>query len=131
MPLVTATGHRFNRLSLPFTLALLLHTIFISCDFVLSFRIIAILFLPHKKVCMMLLVFVNCRHLYFTRVALGYQYNIGISQHFLLHDTYRLSRYAFDVPISYKPTDSRTVRQVSRQHLAYIPGPTRAQIALL
>ena len=56
-----------------------------------------------------------------------YQYNIGITKRFLLRDTYRLSQ--FDVPISYKPTDSRTVRYMSRQRLTYIPEPARAQIA--
>ena len=58
-----------------------------------------------------------------------YQYNIGITHHFLLRDTNRLSQCAFDLPILIKPTDSRTVRYMSRQRLAYIPEPARAQIA--
>ena len=70
----------------------------------------------------------HCGHLYFTRVELCYQY-IDISQHFLLRDTYRLLRYAFNILTSYKPTGSRTVCYKSRQRLTYIPGPARAQIA--
>ena len=90
---------------------------------------------PHKKVCMtsllamMCRLFVNYGRLYFTRVAPCYQYNIGISQHFLLRDMYWLSRYAFDVPILYKPTGSQTVRKVSQQRLTYNPGSAKAQIA--
>ena len=70
---------------------------------------------PHKKVCMTSLLattcglFVNCRRLYFAIVAPCYHY-ISISQHFLLRDMYQLLRYAFDGLISYKLTDSWTVR---------------------